>query len=414
MTAIFARSRSGSASASPPRTSGSSTSDSVTICPGTIPITRARRPLAPRDAEDLRPERSDANRVLHPLRDLGARDLADGPAALEHERRDEELEVGQQEQVGLAAGRDRAEVIEPVVGRRIVRGEDERVDRVDPVRDGVADDRVHVPVDCDVLGLAVVGAERHPVRAELLHERDQRLEVPRGRRLADQQPHPGPQPLASLLGRGRLVVGADTRRRVRLEVAPEDARRVAVDVCGESELRELVLVAGDDAGEVHHLGEPDHAPAAEQRVEVADRQRPPRRLERRRGDARRRHEVEVERQVGRRVEQPVDAVGAEHVRDLVRVRDDGGRPEREHEPRELVDERLRRLDVDVRVDEPGHDPLARRVDGLASFVVAEPGDPAVGDGDIDVEPFAGEDGEHLAAADDGVGGLVPTRDGEAS
>ena len=55
----------------------------------------------------------------------------------------------------------------------------------------------------------------------------------------------------------------------------------------------------------------------------------------------------------RRVEQPVDAVDAEHVRDLVRVGDDGGRPEREHEPRELVDEQLHRLEMHVGVDEPG-------------------------------------------------------------
>ena len=44
ITAIFARSRSASATASPARTVGSSTSDSVTICPGTSPITRARPP----------------------------------------------------------------------------------------------------------------------------------------------------------------------------------------------------------------------------------------------------------------------------------------------------------------------------------------------------------------------------------
>ena len=42
---------------------------------------------------------------------------------------------------------------------------------------------------------------------------------------------------------------------------------------------------------------------------------------------------------------------AEHVRDLVRVGDDGRRPERQHEARELVDEQLHRLEVHVRVDE---------------------------------------------------------------
>ena len=43
-TAIFAWSRAGSASASPARTSGSSTSDAVTIWPGISPITRACSP----------------------------------------------------------------------------------------------------------------------------------------------------------------------------------------------------------------------------------------------------------------------------------------------------------------------------------------------------------------------------------
>ena len=95
------------------------------------------------------------------------------------------------------------------------------------------------------------------------------------------------------------------------------------------------------AGEVHHLGEPEDAPAPHQRLEIAGPERAARRLEGRGRDARRRHEEDVELQVCRGIEQPVDAVDAEHVRDLVRVGDDGRRPEREHEARELVDEELR-------------------------------------------------------------------------
>ena len=52
--------------------------------------------------------------MLDPLRHRGPLDLADGQAALQHELRLEALEVGEQEQVGLIAGRDRAEVREPV------------------------------------------------------------------------------------------------------------------------------------------------------------------------------------------------------------------------------------------------------------------------------------------------------------
>ena len=108
------------------------------------------------------------------------------------------------------------------------------------------------------------------------------------------------------------------------------------------------------------------------------------------------------------------AVGAEHVRDLVRVGDDRSRPEREHEPRELVRQQLRRLEVHVRVDEAGHDVAARSVDDLRAVVLAEPGDPAVRDRDVDVEPLAREDGEHAAAAHDHVRRLVAAGDGEAA
>ena len=44
---------------------------------------------------------------------------------------------------------------------------------------------------------------------------------------------------------------------------------------------QLVRVAGDDAGEVHHLGEADHAAATQQALEVAPVQGAMRRLERR-------------------------------------------------------------------------------------------------------------------------------------
>ena len=57
-----------------------------------------------------------------------------------------------------------------------------------------------------------------------------------------------------------------------LSVAAEHARRVAVDVRRASaSFASSCSVAGDDAGEVHHLGQAEHAPAPQQRVEVAGR-----------------------------------------------------------------------------------------------------------------------------------------------
>ena len=108
----------------------------------------------------------------------------------------------------------------------------------------------------------------------------------------------------------------------------------------------------------------------------------------------------------------MNAVRPEHVRDLVRVGDDGRRPERQHKPRELVDEELRRLEVHVCVDEPGHDVPSRRVEHLAALVLAQAGDESVADRHVDVEPLPREDRQDTPAADDEVGGLVAAGDGD--
>ncbi len=110
----------------------------------------------------------------------------------------------------------------------------------------------------------------------------------------------------------------------------------------------------------------------------------------------------------------MNAVGAEHVRELVRIEHDRRRAERQHEPCELVRQQLGRLQVHVRIDEARHDVAAGRVDDLASVVLAEPGDPPVRDRDVDVEPLPREHGEHAAAAHDDVGWLVAAGDGEAA
>ena len=303
-------------------------------------------------------------------------------------------------------------MVEAVPECGVQRRKDERVLGGGPGRDSIAHHPVDVPVLGDVVGVLVIGAESDPLRPELLDEREQRTQVPRHRRLADEEPHAGPQPLAPFLDGERLVVRADSGGGVGVQLLTEDARRVAVHMRrpGESELRQLGGVAGDDAREVHHLGDPQHPPAAEEALEVALSERPARRLESRGRDARRSHEVDVERQIRAEVEQPVDAVRAEHVRELVRVGDHGRRPEREHEPRELVREQLRRLEVHVRVDEARDDVAARGVDLFLAGVVAESGHVAVGDRDVVLEPLAREDREDVAAADDDIRRLVAAGD----
>ena len=82
---------------------------------------RAPRPPCQGIRNSSGAERADAHRVPHPVGHVGARDLGDRPARLEHDVRDEALQVGEEQQVGLVAGRDRAEVGEPVPERRAER-----------------------------------------------------------------------------------------------------------------------------------------------------------------------------------------------------------------------------------------------------------------------------------------------------
>src|SRR5439155_16609259 len=133
---------------------------------------------------------------------------------------------------------------------------------------------------------------------------DQRATLTPTRYSTHTEAPPRPQPLSTLLRGERLVVGADPGRSVGVQRLPEQPGRVAVDVDvdRERELLQLALVAGDDAGEVHHLGQAEHPLSPQQAVEVARAERPSRRLEVRGRDGRGGHEVEVERQAVARVE----------------------------------------------------------------------------------------------------------------
>ena len=67
-------------------------------------------PALPRNGEVPCGDVTHADGVLHPLGHLRPLDLAGGRATLEHGLGHEALEVREQEQVGLVAGRHRAEV----------------------------------------------------------------------------------------------------------------------------------------------------------------------------------------------------------------------------------------------------------------------------------------------------------------
>ena len=89
--------------------------------------------------------------------------------------------------------------------RRLRRTLEQSVRELDPRRDRVAHHPVDVAAVDDVLGVAVVGAERDPARAVLGDEREERLEV-RAIDASLTSSHIPAHGLAALLHRRRLVV----------------------------------------------------------------------------------------------------------------------------------------------------------------------------------------------------------------
>ena len=333
--------------------------------PGTISITRTRPPSA-RIANASPASGADAHRLAHPVRDRRARErlgLAgrrDEHAVLVHARGVEVLEVVEQHEVGAQAGRDRAAVEQAVAARRVQRRHQQRVLGRDPLGDGDPAHLVDVALAEQQVGLAVVGAERAVLGPVPRHQRQQVAQVARVRRLADQHPHAAAALLERLCERRRLVVGADAGGDVGVERAAGHARGVAVGVAWR---RRPPAARARPASPAMTPGKfiISATPSARGWRRIASMSAgssgPLGRLEVARRHARRRHHEHVERQVLGRLEHPLHARAAEHVRDLVRVGDDRGGAVRHDRAGELGGRQLGRLDVHVRVDEPRHEVL---------------------------------------------------------
>ena len=262
---------------------------------------------------------------------------ADHAPVLQHERRAERAEVVEQDAVGAVARRDRAHARQAVAERRVQRREQQCVLGRDALRDGDAAHLVDVALAQEEVGLAVVGAEGAALGPVLAHERQQIAQVAGVRGLAQQHPRAAPPLLQRLAQDGRLVIAADAGGQVGVERRADDTRRMAVDPLagGQRDLRELLGRSGDDGRVVHHLGQPDHAIARQDPRDVLQRERRAGRLERARRHRRRGEDEHLERQALAGVDEPVHALGAERVRELVRIADDGGRAAREQHARQL-------------------------------------------------------------------------------
>ena len=157
--------------------------------------------------------------------------------------------------------------------RAVQRGHHQHVLGRHALLDGDPAHLVDVALAVEEIRLAVVGAERAVVRAVLAHHRQQRAQVAGVGGLADQHPHAAAALLQRLLGGERLVVGRDSGRHVCVQRRAHDPGRVPVDVRGDHPL-EHVRIAGDDAGEIHHLGHAERPGVEQDLAHVLGAERP--------------------------------------------------------------------------------------------------------------------------------------------
>ena len=181
----------------------------------------------------------------------------------------------------------------------------------------------------------------------------------------------------------------------------------------------------DDAGHVHHLPQTGDALPPQRLADVARRDRRPGVLEAgQRRYAGRDGEQHLQLEPAALLEHPADPVEPEDVGDLVVVDEHGRGAVRQDRLGEARHGHHRRLDVQVRVDEPGHEKGAvgleqARLRPARVGGVAEHRDAPRLDRDVDaVEHLARVDVDEAPAGDDEVGGLaahadVRQRSGEA-
>ena len=175
--------------------------------------------------------------------------------------------------------------------------------------------------------MLVVRAE-HAVGVILrCEQREQRVEVARGRALADHDVLSALELGDGILNGAALVVGIDAGGDVGVQVVARKAGGVAVDFfvvrLRGDDLFEHLLVGIRDADIVHHFGQTLDAVVLVERVDRAVIEHRAGFVERRCGHAGGEHEAHVNGQIFRRLQHILDAVGAHDIGDLVRVGDDG-------------------------------------------------------------------------------------------
>jgi len=188
---------------------------------------------------------------------------------------------------------------------------------------------------------------------------------------------------------------------------------VAIHNLKEVHLRPEILVPGKDAGDVHHLGKPDDLFPPPEPGEVGGGKPGAAQVERCCRDTRGEHHQDVERRPRPFGKHILDSGRSTDVCYLVGVGNHGRRAVSKDEPGILRRREEGALDVDVGVDQPGNNVGPREVVLPLPLVIAETDNATVPDREVRALPGARERVEDIAAGEDGVRRLKPSRRGKS-
>ncbi len=367
-----------------------------------------------RGGHEGRPHRRKADRG-HPTAPRGEQGLIHEPSRRDHRLHPAGREVVDQHQIGAPPRCDHAAVPEAkgVGGRDRGRPIDRKRRRA--ARNRRADHEVEMALFRDVERVAVVGAEGEGGRGLDRDDLGQCIQVLADRAFPDQHGHALGQLLARL-GRGRgFVVGADAGGQIAVEVEAAQQRRVPVDmaVLEQQQFLQARGIAMQHARDVHELGKADDLLVPDEGGEVGGVEPSARGLQMRRRHATRQLHAQVQRRVCGALQDVADGLGAEHVRDLMRIADHGRDAVHQHAAVEFVRRDERGFQVAMRIDEAGHRDQAACVDLARPAVLAVGADDAVAaDRDVGLGERAGDEIEQPCALNDEVRrlGAAPLRD----
>ena len=277
--------------------------------------------------------------------------LAPDPRALHLEC----LQVLHQREVSRITGTQQP-ALQTVVLHRIHARRPQRVEHIHALGHRARHQRVDV-THAQHIGMGVIHAE-HALLRRFLQHGPQRLEVPRGRAIADQDLHAQCRLAPRLVQRHAFVIGADAGRGVRARLLAHQLRRVTIHQLARSlrggDLGQHLRIARQHARPVHHLAQVADARIGQKPRDGGGIQCGPRRLKRGRRHARWASKVKVEIAPRTVAQHELHTRLTQHVGDLVRIAHRAHGAMHHHRARKLAGRQHAAFHMHMRVDESGH------------------------------------------------------------